>query len=284
MIDEEKWDIEIKPRSGLFEIDFSEVWRYRDLVILFIKRDFVAQYTQTVLGPIWHFIQPILTTIVFLLLFNKIADIPTDGIHPILFYMAGITVWNYFSSCLTMTSNTFITNAPIFGKVYFPRIIVPISVVMSNMIRFGIQFLLLLATMVVVQLTYGGVHVTFANWIWIPLLVLVMAGTSLGMGIIISSLTTRYRDLNVLLTFAVQLYMYATPIAYPMSYVDKSQYAKIIQLNPLAPVVEAFRYSIFGTATFTTNGLMYSIVFMIVLLAGGLLLFNRVEKQFTDTI
>ena len=284
MAEEEKWDIEIKPRTGLFEINFSEIWKYRDLIILFVKRDFVAQYTQTVLGPIWHFIQPILTTIMFLLVFGKIANIPTDGINPILFFMSGITMWNYFSQCLTNTSNTFILNAPIFGKVYFPRIIVPISIVLSNMIRLGIQFSLLLVTMIWLWLSGGDIHVTLINWLWIPVLVLMMAGLSLGMGIVVSSLTTKYRDLNVLLGFAVQLYMYATPIAYPMSYLKDSKIAWLIRINPLTPIVEAFRYCLFGNATLTINDLLYSLLFLIVLLAGGFLLFNRVEKQFMDTV
>jgi lipopolysaccharide transport system permease protein len=279
----ERWDLEIHARRKLLDINFSEIWHYRDLIILFIRRDFVAQYTQTVLGPLWHLIQPVLTTIMFLLVFGKIAKIPTDGIDPLLFYMAGITIWNYFSFCLTNTSNTFVMNAAIFGKVYFPRIIMPISVTLSNLIRFAIQFGLLLAMMVWVGFREGGITVTW-NFLFIPLLLVLMAGTALGLGIIISSLTTKYRDLQVLLTFAVQLFMYATPVAYPMSFLQQSKYGSIIALNPLAPIVEAFRYCLFGAGTFTQGDLLYSLGFMMAAITCGLVLFSRVEKNFIDTV
>ena len=213
----EEWDLVIQPKAALLDLNLKEVWRYRDLLWLFVKRDFSAQYKQTILGPLWHFIQPIFTTLVFLLVFGSIANIPTDGIQPILFYMSGITIWNYFSACLTATSGTFVANAGIFGKVYFPRLVIPLSTVLSNIIKFGIQFLLLLAVMV----WYGikNNHFYFgASWLLIPVLVAMMAGLGLGLGIIISSLTTKYRDFTILIGFAVQLLMYATPIAYPMSF------------------------------------------------------------------
>ena len=285
MPDDEKWDLIIKPRVGWLDLNFGEIWRYRDLIFLFVKRDFVAQYTQTILGPVWHIVQPILTTLVFLLVFGKIANIPTDGIHPILFYMAGITIWNYFATSLTTVSNTFIINANMFGKVYFPRIIIPISVVLSNIIRFGIQFMLLVVTMIILYFRGADIHVTFQFWIWIPAIVVIMAGFALGLGIIVSSLTAKYRDLSVLLTFAVQLYMYATPIAYPVSYLmTKTKLTWVIDLNPLAPVVEAFRYCLFGKGTFTTYDLLYSAGFVVVTVVLGFLLFNRVEKKFMDTV
>lgn len=282
--EEEKWDLVIKPKIGWFEFNFREIWRYRDLVILFVKRDFAAHYAQTVLGPVWHFIQPILTTLVFLLVFGKIANIPTDGVNPILFYMAGITMWNYFSQCLTTISNTFIINANIFGKVYFPRIILPISVVMSNVIRFGIQFSLLLVTMIILSIRGEDLGITWQYWIFIPFIVAAMAGCALGIGIMIASLTAKYRDFSVLLTFAIQLGMYATPIAYPMSHLMKSKYGWVIELNPLAPLVEAFRYCLFGRGTFSQGDLLYSFICSMVLVGGGYILFNRVEKKFMDTV
>jgi lipopolysaccharide transport system permease protein len=211
------WDLQIKPHPRLFDIDIKEVWRYRDLLMLFVRRDFVAQYKQTILGPLWHLIQPILTTIMFLIVFGKIAGIPTDGIEPILFYMSGLTMWNYFSICLTNTSSTFLMNASIFGKVYFPRIIMPLSVIVSNLLRFGIQFFLLIIAMVYFYFKGSYIDVSFAV-VFIPVLLIIMAGIGLGLGLIMSSLTTRYRDLTVLLGFSVQLLMYATPIAYPMKF------------------------------------------------------------------
>lgn len=282
IITTESWDLEIKPKNTLLDIDFAELWRYRDLVGLFVKRDFVSQYKQTILGPVWHLIQPLLTTAMFLFLFGKVAKIATDGIEPILFYMAGITVWNYFSGCLTATSSTFVTNAAIFGKVYFPRLILPLSIVISNMIRFGIQFLLLLATMVVYSFSYP-IHFSF-YWLLIPFIVFAMAGISLGLGIIISSLTTKYRDLNLLLGFVIQLAMYATPIAYPYSFIRGKSYEWLLNINPLTSISEAFRFCLFGKGTVTAEGLFYSATFMVVVLFIGVLIFNRVEKDFMDTV
>jgi lipopolysaccharide transport system permease protein len=280
---EEHWDLEIRPKPKFFDLNLQEVWRYRDLLWLFVRRDFVAQYKQTILGPVWHFIQPVLTTIMFLLIFGRIARIPTDGVNPILFYMAGITLWNYFSISLTNTSNTFLANASIFGKVYFPRLIIPLSIVFSNLIRFGIQLLLLFCMMAWFVLRGEGFHLT-GNLLYIPFLVLLMAGIGLGLGIIISSLTTKYRDLSVLLAFAIQLTMYATPIIYPMSYLQEKGYAWLIQLNPLSGIVEAFRYSLFGRGSFVPMDLLYSSLFMFSVLLIGALLFNRVEKTFMDTV
>ena len=198
---EENWDMIIQPKAHLLDLNLKEVWRYRDLLLLFVKRDFIAQYKQTILGPLWHLIQPIFTTIMFLLVFGKIANIPTDGVNPVLFYMAGITIWNYFSSCLNSTSNTFVANAGIFGKVYFPRLVIPLSNVLSNMVKFGIQFLLLLTMMIFYSFKGTSIHFGI-SWLWIPVLMLMMAGLGLGLGIIISSLTTKYRDLTVLIGFA----------------------------------------------------------------------------------
>lgn len=279
----EHWDQIIEPRAKLLDLNLSEVWRYRDLLWLFVKRDFTAQYKQTILGPLWHFIQPIFTTLVFLMVFGKIANIPTDGIQPVLFYMSGITIWNYFSSCLSATSNTFVANAGIFGKVYFPRLVIPLSTVLSNIVKFGIQFILLLSAMAWFAVKGGNFHFGL-SWLLIPLLVLMMAGLGLGLGIIISSLTTKYRDFTVLIGFAVQLLMYATPVAYPLSYLKGKSFAAWIAWNPLTPIVEAFRYALFGTGTVDTMGLLYSGGVIVVILLVGLMVFSKVERTFMDTV
>ena len=281
--DTEHWDLILEPKAAFFDIQLKEVWKYRDLLWLFVKRDFSAQYKQTILGPLWHFIQPIFTTIVFLLVFGKIANIPTDGIQPVLFYMSGISIWNYFSACLTATSNTFVANAGIFGKVYFPRLVIPLSTVMSNIVKFAIQFVLLLAVMSWYGIKTGHFHFG-ASWLLIPLLVIMMAGIGLGLGIIISSLTTKYRDFNVLIGFAVQLLMYATPVAYPMSYLKGKSFAAWIAWNPLTPIVEAFRFALFGTGNINTMALVYSAGVIAVLLFVGLLVFSKVERTFIDTV
>ena len=281
--DNDSWDMVIEPKTRLLQLNLKEVWRYRDLMLLFVKRDFVAQFKQTILGPFWHLIQPVLTTIMFLFIFGRIARISTDGIQPTLFYMSGITIWNYFSACLTNTSNTFTANAGIFGKVYFPRLVLPFSVVISNMVRLGIQFLLLFSMMVYYHFNGYPIHLTF-YWLLLPLLVIMMAGTGLGLGIIISSLTTKYRDFAVLLTFAIQLGMYATPIAYPMSFLANKSYAGLIRANPLTSIVETFRYILFGNGSFNVAGLTYSAGFMIVVLFSGIIIFNKVEKSFMDTV
>jgi lipopolysaccharide transport system permease protein len=283
MIEEEKWDLEIRPKPRLLEFNFKEIWRYRDLTWLFVRRDFVAQYKQTILGPFWHFIQPVLTTLMFLFIFGKVAKIPTDGIPPVLFYLSGITLWNYFAACLTGTSSTFLANASIFGKVYFPRIIMPVSVILSNIIRFGVQLLLLFIAIVWTIMNGYQIHVSL-TLLLLPLLLLLMAGIGLGLGIIVSSITTKYRDVSVLMTFAVQLGMYATPIVYPSSFLEKTPYKIVGIVNPLSPIVEAFRYSLFQTGEFNFLSLGYSVLFMMVSLFIGLIMFNKVEKTFMDTV
>lgn len=281
---DDHWDIEIRPKSSLLSLNLSDVWHYRDLLWLFVRRDFVAQYKQTILGPLWHLVQPVFTTVIFLIVFNSIAKIPTEGVPATLFYLSGITLWSYFSSCLINTSNTFVSNAGIFGKVYFPRLILPLSVVISTVIRLIIQFALLLAVMLWYYL-FMGFKIPFGiNWLLIPGLVALMAGIGLGLGIIISSLTTKYRDMAVLVGFAVQLAMYVTPIAYPLSYLSHTKFKWLIELNPLSSVVELFRYILLGTGTFSLYSLGYSVVFMIVVLIAGTLLFNKVEKSFMDTV
>lgn len=280
---EEHWDLIIKPKSNLFDINLKEVWQYRDLLWMFIKRDFAAQYKQTLLGPLWHFIQPLFTTLVFVVVFSNIAAISTDGLPPLLFYLSGITIWNYFSSCLISTSNTFVSNAYIFGKVYFPRLVMPISVVLSNMVKFGIQFLLLMIVMGWYAIQGRIVDISFVAF-FIPVLLLMMAGMGLGLGIIISSLTTKYRDFTVLVTFGVQLLMYATPVVYPMSVVQNAQLKFWLSINPLTPMVEAFRYALLGVGTFDSMQLLYTGIFIVVILVFGLLLFGKVEKTFMDTV
>jgi lipopolysaccharide transport system permease protein len=280
---EEHWDEVIEPSGKLFDLRLKEVWRYRDLLMLFVKRDFAAQYKQTVLGPLWHIIQPVFTTLVFLMVFHGIANISTDGVDAVLFYMSGITIWNYFSSCLTATSNTFVANAGIFGKVYFPRLVIPLSTVLSNIIKFGIQFILLLVAMIWIGIRDHNFHFGM-SWLLVPLLVIMMAGLGLGLGIIISSLTTKYRDFTVLVGFAVQLLMYATPIAYPLSFLKGKSYAWIIAYNPLTPIVEAFRYALLGKGSYEPMHLMYSGIFIIVTLFLGTVIFNKVERSFMDTV
>ena len=282
--EKEHWDLVIKPKSRLFELHLKDVWNYRDLLMLFVKRDFTAQYKQTILGPLWHLVQPVLTTIIFLFLFGRVAKMDTDGIEPTLFYLSGITIWNYFATCLTNTSNTFVNNASIFGKVYFPRLVIPLSVVISNIVRFGIQFLLLLSFMIVYYII-KGIPIEF-GWLWlfVPVIIIVMAGMSLGLGIIISALTTKYRDLTFLLGFAVQLGMYATPIAFPSSYLEGTGYSWVVKVNPLSSIVESFRYCLFRKGTVDVNDILYSLVFTLVVIGIGLLIFNKVEKDFMDTV
>lgn len=279
----ETWDLVITGKKNWFSLQLADIWRYRDLILLFVRRDFVAQYKQTILGPLWYLIQPVLTTIMFLILFNRVARIPTDGVHPIVFYMTGITIWTYFSNTLTATSNTFVANASIFGKVYFPRMVTPISIVISNLIRFGIQFMLLIGTMV--WFSFKGHPIAFStNWLYLPILLVMFACLSLGLGIIISSLTTRYRDFTVLITFSIQLLMYATPVIYPVSFLQDSDYLWLIELNPITSLVEAFRYVLLGKGTFTPRSLLYSASFTAVVLFFGIAFFNRVEKNFMDTV
>ena len=288
-IENENWTTIIKPRNKLFEVNLKEIWDYRDLMTLFVKRTITVQYKQTILGPMWWIIQPALTVIMYMVVFGGIAGIPTDGIPQPLFYLGGIAMWQYFSDCLTRTSNTFVANAGIFGKVYFPRLIMPLSGVISNLVRFGIQ----LGLFVLVYIYYLIIgQAPTPNWylLLFPLLVLMMAGLSLGFGIIISSMTTKYRDLQILFSFVVQLWMYATPIVYPLSQVaGKEKFgldiASVMCLNPVTPVIEAFKYGALGAGQFVGWGwLAYSFVFMLVVLFVGILIFNKVQKSFMDTV
>jgi len=288
---EEQWDIVIKPKDKLFSVDFKELWAYRDLCSLFIKRNIITQYKQTILGPAWFVIQPALTVIMYMIVFGGIAGIPTDGVPRPLFYLAGTCMWNYFSECLMKTSNTFVTNSNIFGKVYFPRLVMPISDVISNLLRFAIQF----GFFAIVYVVYFFVDPTCtAHFTWYvllsPLLVVMMAGFALGFGTIISSMTTKYRDLQVLFSFLVQLWMYATPIVYPLSQTKSMQWMgipvhKLMCLNPVTPVIETFKYGFLGCGDFVGwRWLVYSLFFMIILLVAGIVVFNKVQKSFMDTV
>jgi lipopolysaccharide transport system permease protein len=283
--DEEIWDLEIKPRYSLFSLNLKEVWHYRDLMMLFVRRDFVAQYKQTILGPIWFFIQPVLTTIMFVIVFGNIAQISTDGLPKILFYLSGITIWNYFADVLVQTSNTFVGNAAIFGKVYFPRLTLPFSKAISGLIKFAIQFFLFLLVFFYYSIFRSAeISPDIVSIIWItPILLLIMAGLGLGCGLVLSALTTKYRDMSFLVAFGVQLAMYATPVIYPLSRLSE-KYRVIAQINPMAPVVEAFRKIYLGTGVLTFSGLLYSAVFALVLVFLGVVLFNKVEKTFMDTV
>jgi lipopolysaccharide transport system permease protein len=278
---EESWSIE--PQRSLFDLRLGELWRYRDLVMLFVRRDFVAVYKQTILGPLWYLIQPLLTTLTFTLIFGYIASLPTDGLPQFLFYMSGTVVWSYFAACLTKTSETFVQNAHLFGKVYFPRMAVPVSILISNLITFAIQFSLFLA-LVIYFMTRGTI--IQLNWLWIflsPLLILIMAGLGLGLGVMISSLTTKYRDLRFLVQFGVQLLMYATPVIYPVSSIPQ-RFQWVILANPMTPIVEAFRYAFLGAGTVDAAHLLYSFTFMLAVVFLGSVIFNRVEQTFMDTV
>lgn len=277
-----EWTLEIKPVSGWFNFHIRDVWRYRDLLLMFVKRDFVAVYKQTILGPFWFFVQPILTTITFTIVFGKIAKIPTEGLPPMLFYMSGVVCWNYFSDCLTKTSSTFISNAHIFGKVYFPRLVSPLANIISLLMKFGIQMLLLTCFIFYFMANGADVHPN-AYILLTPYLILLMAGLGLGFGIIVSSLTTKYRDLTFLVGFGVQLLMYATPVIYPVS-VLPDNYKSIVKLNPMTSIIETFRYSFLGAGAFDVSNLFYTTVFVIFVLSIGIVIFNRVEKTFMDTV
>jgi lipopolysaccharide transport system permease protein len=278
----DKWTTVIKPLTGWFDIHISELWRYKDLILLFVRRDFVAVYKQTILGSLWFLLQPLFTTFVFTVIFGMVAKIPTDGMPHVLFYLSGIVCWNYFSTCLTKTSETFITNANIFGKVYFPRLAVPISVVLTNLITFAIQFVLFLAVLIY----YMATGTTIVPGVWllsIPFLLLEMATLGLGIGIIVSSLTTRYRDLNYLVSFGVQLWMYATPIVYPLSQIPV-KWKWLYLLNPMSSVVETFRHAFTGAGTVNIEHLFWGAFITLMLLVLGIILFSRMEKTFMDTV
>jgi len=278
---QQTWTETIDADHSLFDLKLKEVWRYKDLVYMFVKRDFVSSFKQTILGPIWFFINPILTTIVYLIIFGRIAKLPTDGAPPLLFYLAGVTLWNYFSSSLLATSSTFSGNAGIFGKVYFPRLVTPLSIVISNLMRFGVQFLLFILAWAY-YLSKGQIQPN----LWVlatPVLILMMALFSLGLGMIFSALTTKYKDLTMLLGFGVSLYMYTTPVIYPTSSL-RGVFKEIALYNPLTGIFECFKYAWLGVGDFSPLMLGVSSVIILVIMAIGIVIFNKVEKTFMDTV
>jgi lipopolysaccharide transport system permease protein len=276
------WDLTIESTSSLFDLKFKDLWHYRDLLGMFVKRDFVSFYKQTILGPVWFFIQPLFTTIIYTFIFGNLAAISTDGLPQPLFYLAGITAWNYFADCLTKTSTVFKDNSNIFGKVYFPRLILPLSIVASNLVRFGVQMLLFLGMMGYYYLSGAAFTLTVALFMF-PVLVLMMALLGLGLGLIVTAMTTRYRDLAFLVTFGVQLLMYTTTVIYPLSAAPE-KYRHIIELNPMTGIIEAFRLSFLGKGEFSLWSIGYSAIVTATVLIFGILIFNKTEKTFVDTV
>lgn len=286
-----QWTTVIKPKTSLFEVNLKELWQYRDLISLFIKRNIITQYKQTILGPVWFVVQPALTVIMYMIVFGGIAGIPTDGVPRPLFYLAGTCMWHYFSECLTKTSNTFVSNSGIFGKVYFPRLAVPIADVISNLVRFAIQFGFFLIVYIIYSFVDPNCTAALNVYAFLfPVLILMLAGLALGFGVLISAMTTKYRDLQVLFSFIVQLWMYATPIVYPLSQTNSMRWCGIpvhtlMCLNPVTPIIETFKYGFLNCGAFVGwRWLIYSFIFMVVLLGMGVVVFNRVQKSFMDTV
>lgn len=277
------WTMQIRPHERLWHVDLGEIWRYRDLIELFVKRNIVIQYKQTILGPLWYLIQPILTVLMNMVVFGGIAKMSTDGMPQPLFYMAGNICWFYFSDCLNQSSSTFIANQHIFGKVYFPRMVVPIAVVISNLLRFTIQLGLFVALYLYFFMKGADIAINWAILLT-PLLIVMLAGLGLGFGILISSMTTKYRDFTILFTFIVQLWMYATPIVYPLSMVQEGTIRTLILANPMTPIIEAFKYATLGQGFFSWLALGYSFIFMSVLLLLSVVIFNKVQRNFMDTV
>ena len=281
----EEWLFEITPKNNFFSLNLNEVWQYRDLLFLFVKRDVVTVYKQTILGPLWYLIQPLLTSVTFTVIFNNVAGISTGSVPPFLFNLAGITIWNYFTACLSGTSDTFKSNASIFGKVYFPRIIVPISIVVSNLLKFGIQFLIFIVVYIYYYLQGAAINLN-SSVVFLPMLILLMGVLGLGLGMLISSLVTKYRDFTFLISFGVQLLMYLSAVMYPMALIKEKipNYGWIVQYNPLAYIIEATRYMLLNIGQMSLSGLFYTFVVTIILFFIGLLIFNKTEKSFIDTV
>ena len=283
---DDKWLYEISAKRKFIDLNFREIWRYRDLLILFVKRDITTAYKQTILGPLWFLIQPLFTSVIFTLVFNNLGNIQTGGVPPFLFNLAGITAWNYFKVCLTGTSNTFRSNQSIFGKVYFPRVILPMSITISNLVKFGIQLIILIA-FYIYYVSIGSAVAPNIYLLLFPVYVLIMALLGLGLGMTISSLTTKYRDLQVLITFGVQLLMYVSAVPYPLSEATKKfpdYVATFVTYNPMTQIIEGFRFMVLGSGTFTWIGFGYTLVFAIIMFLMGLVVFNRTEKSFIDTV
>jgi len=281
--EENNWSLIIRPESKFWNLRLTELWAYRDLIMLFVRRDFVSTYKQTVLGPLWFFIQPLISSLTFTIIFGNIAKLPTDGLPHMLFYMSGIILWGYFSECLSRSSTTFTSNAGIFGKVYFPRLVVPISGVISNLLRLGIQFLLFVVFLIYYMMEGANVQPNLYVLLT-PFFLLLMAGLGLGIGIIISAFTTKYRDFTFLIGFGIQLLMYASSVIYPLSKIENPNYRLLMMLNPMTPVIEGFRYAFLGSGMLSFELLLYSSIFTIVTLISGALIFTRVERNFMDTV
>lgn len=279
-----KWTTVIQPKNSLLQVDFRELWQYRDLYRMLVKRDIVVWYKQTILGPLWFFIQPILTTIMFMIVFGGIAKIGTDGIPQPLFYLAGICLWNYFAESLTQTSNTFIQNSALFGKVYFPRLVVPFATVTSNLVRLGIQLLLFVFVYLYFAFFTEATVTPNLYICLVPLLILLLSGLALGFGVLFSSLTTKYRDLTFLLSFLVQLWMYATPVIYPLSTIENPTLKTLMLLNPMTAILETFKYAVLGVGQFRFEYLTYSALFTLFIMAIGIVVFNKVQRTFMDTV
>lgn len=276
------WTEVISSDTSMFKLNLKEVWKYKDLLFMFVKRDFVTFYKQTVLGPLWFIIQPILSTFMFVIIFGNLAKLSTDEAPKFAFYLAGVSIWGYFSETLTKTASVFTTNANIFGKVYFPRLIMPLSLVVSGLIKFGVQFLIFITVLLYYFFVKGNVSPN-GYVLFTPFLLLLMAILALGLGMIISSLTTKYKDLSYLISFGIQLFMYATPVVYPLSTIPE-KYKILLLLNPLTGIFESFRYAFLGTGAFELSMLLYSTIISIVIFILGLLVFNKVEKNFIDTV
>lgn len=279
---EKEWTLVIKPEKRLLDVDFKDLWRYRDLWYMYVKRDIVTVYKQTILGPLWFFIQPIFTTIMYMFVFGGLAGISTDGVPQPLFYLSGITLWNYFSSCFNGSCDTFTANAGVFGKVYFPRLVVPLASLTSNLVKMLIQLLLFISVYIYYAAIGGPVSINWSALLF-PVLVLMLAFHAMSWGLIVSSLTSKYRDLRHLVSFGLQLLMYATPVIYPLS-VAGDKYGWALKLNPLTPIFEAFKYGVLGSGSLSWGGLLYSFIFMVVMLFVSIIIFNRVERHFMDTV
>ena len=280
-----EWKFEISSKRTLIEFNLKEVWKYKDLLVLFVKRDIVTIYKQTILGPLWYLIQPLFTALIFTIIFNNVAEIDTEGIPPFLYNLAGITAWNYFKDCLLATSDTFKSNQHIFGKVYFPRLVLPLSIVISNLIKFGIQFIVFIGFYF--YYVYSGVAIAPNKLVFLfPLLVILMGILSLGLGMIISSMVTKYRDLVFLLQFGIQILMYLSLVAYPLSLIQEklASLSWIVEYNPMAQIIETTRFLLLDKGSFSMNWMLYTIVFTFVSFFLGLLIFNRTEKRFIDTV
>jgi lipopolysaccharide transport system permease protein len=278
-----EWDLTIEPQNSLFKLNLKDVWRYRDLLGLLVKRDFTSFYKQTILGPLWFFIQPLFTTITFVFIFGNLAGLSTDGLPQPLFYMTGVVAWNYFAECVTKTSTVFKDNANIFGKVYFPRLTMPLSIVVSNLVKLAVQFVMLIILFVYYIFTQNYTPNLSVYTLLIPFYLIIMAALGLGLGMIISAMTTKYRDLSFLVTFGIQLFMYATPVIYPLSSAPE-KYRSLIELNPMTNIVEGMRFSLLGTGALSFYSLSYTIIFTCAILVLGTLIFNKVEKSFVDTV